>query len=173
MGLFSDSIRLAAEGAQEAPTAGDPVGSERFAKGFELLFGSCFRDIELRLDRLEAESTDRLDDLEKTVLQHVEVLDELADKHRATLEREDDEHRRRKNVEAELRQGIARVQAALDVATEAFRARAGEVEHIRDQQNAIAALSRRLDSFEASRTDRGELAALLTRAAQALAPDAA
>lgn len=94
------------------PTANE-AGDDRIAQGFELLFGSHLKESRGQLEKLEAETTDRLDSLEKASIRHAEALEDLADKSRASLVREDDEYRRRKAVEADLREKIGQVRAAI------------------------------------------------------------
>jgi hypothetical protein len=97
----------------EATPPTSEAGDDRIAQGFELLFGSHLKESRGQLEKLEAETTDRLDSLEKASIRHAEALEDLADKSRASLVREDDEYRRRKAVEADLREKIGQVRAAI------------------------------------------------------------
>lgn len=168
---------LAGAAAGELPT------EERLAQGFELLFGAQVGRQRLEIERIEKELAARLDAVQAELAKHAQGLEDLRDRSKATLERESDEMRRRKGVEGELRTHVAELQArlgravaetgertaALGEQVEALLAKqpAPEAEH---NQALFVQLEEALTRLEASKVDRGELAALFAAALHRLAP---
>lgn len=156
-------------------TKGDGTSDDRIAQGFELLFGSHLKQSRGHIEKLEAETTDRLDSLEKASIRHAEGLEDLADKSRAALVREDDEYRRRKAVEADLREKIGQVRAAVSQSADEISAQlnqlhrtlrdeiealrgAGAGEQLKNQQRLIEELFEEIALVKASFVDRRKLA---------------
>ncbi len=187
MKVFSERRSRAFEqaGATPPPRGEDLTGEDRLAKGFELLFGANLEQHRLELERVEAELAGRLERVQSESAGHSTALGALADKASASLEREHDEHRRRKAVEAELRQTLVELREAVRSSLSELHAKTSQlerslVEHLhaqheserageeKRQQEALLAFEARLAELEASRLDRGELAALLSRTARDL-----
>ncbi len=156
-------------------TKGDVTSDDRIAQGFELLFGSHLKQSRGHIEKLEAETIDRLDSLEKASIRHAEGLEDLADKSRAALVREDDEYRRRKAVEADLREKIGQVRAAISQSADAISEQlnqlhrtlrdeiealrgAGAGEQLKSQQRLIEELFEEIALVKASFVDRRKLA---------------
>jgi hypothetical protein len=165
------------------PAAAELPTEERLARGFELLFGAQVGRQRLESERIERELGARLDAVQAELEKHAQCLDDLLDRARATLERESDELRRRKGVEGELRTQVAELQArlgravaetgertaALGEQVEALLAKQPEAEAER-HQTLFVQLEEALARLEASKVDRGELAALFEAALRRLAP---
>ena len=110
MKVFAEKSHKARRVAEEPAAAQAPAGSEgvdRFAQGFELLFGAHIKQQRADLEREHSALTQRLAALEQQTASHQQAVEELNDKARATLEREQSEYRRRKNIDDELRQMIS------------------------------------------------------------------
>ncbi len=168
---------------EATPQRGEGTGDDRIAQGFELLFGSHLKESRGQIEKLEAETTDRLDSLEKASIRHAEALEDLADKSRAALVREDDEYRRRKAVEADLREKIGQVRAAISQSAEEIGEKIGQLsrtlreeidtlrgagagEQLKNQQRLIEELFEEIALVKANFVDRRKLAERFTTLAK-------
>jgi hypothetical protein len=185
MKVFSERRSRAFEPASESPPPrpAELSGDDRLAKGFELLFGAHLERHRSELERVEAELGSRLDALHNGSAEHERVLVALSDKATASLEREQDAERRRRAMEAELRQTLVELRETLRSSLSELHARADRleqslVEHLHAQHanerageeerqhETLLALEARLETLEAGKLDRADLAAYLARAAR-------
>jgi hypothetical protein len=191
MKVFSERRSRAFEPASESPPSRphELSGDDRLAKGFELLFGAQLERHRSELERVEAELGSRLDGLHNGSAEHERVLVALSDKASASLEREQDAERRRRTMEGELRQTLVELREALRSSLSELHAKTDRLEqslaehlsaqHANErsgeqmrQHEALLALAARLESLEADKLDRADLAAYLARAAREIEPGA-
>jgi hypothetical protein len=191
MKVFSERRSRAFEPASESPPPRphELSGDDRLAKGFELLFGAQLERHRSELERVEAELGSRLDGLHNGSAEHERVLVALSDKASASLEREQDAERRRRAMEGELRQTLVELREALRSSLSELHAKTDRleqslVEHLNAQHanersgeqmrqhEALLALAARLETLEAGKLDRADLAACLARAAREIEPGA-
>jgi hypothetical protein len=161
---------------------------DRVTQGLDLLFGEQFADVRGHIARLDAEVADRLSGLESHSIAQSAVHDELADKGQAALQREYAEYKRRKNVEAELRERVARLRSSVEESVEKSQERYDilvrkideqlKTVHCvlrafeeKQQETDLDDIRQQLDVLAIGKIDRTELADLFAASAGRLSGD--
>jgi hypothetical protein len=179
---------LGPQAADAADSTTPAEARDRVTQGLDLLLGERFTEFRGEIARLEAEVDDRLSGLERHSIAQSTVHDELADKGQAALQREYAEYKRRKNVEAELRERLARLRSSIEESAKESRERSDILVRKVDEQlmafhgvlrafeekqqdNDLDDIRQQLDGLAIGKVDRTELADLLAASARRLSGD--